>query len=252
MENALIWLGWIILAFLAAPLLLGTPLVKKTHWIAKRAQLKEWVPERDSELATWLESQRPGLTELGFQFVCYGVLDDYTPQVSTYFVLFRHPESGLAASAVKIVNPQMEIQYTEFSQLFSDGTSLNVNNSKIAPTWRTPERRIFRFPWQQDIKGLYERYQYIRQQKYPTLTGRYVDQGKELETVSAFVSKEGQDLVKAGAYLADQDPEHLVLTWPGAINAVWANSFPGKQLFAMQELGQSRRIEKEFKQSRMG
>lgn len=249
MENTLIWLGWGICGLLAAPLVLGTPLVKQTHWIAKRAQLKKWESNCDPQIQNWLESQAPIFAELGFEFVCHGALEDFTPQVNTYFALFRHPEAGLAATASWIASGQKQIKYTEFSQLFSDGSSLNVNNSEVSLTWHLPEKLFFRLPWQSDHKRLFELHQWIRRQKYPDKIGKHVEPGKELQTVNEFMFHEGQALVKSGAYQNGADPKHLVLTWPGAINAVWANSFPGKQLFAFQELGQSRRLEKEFGQS---
>lgn len=258
MENALIWIGWIVSALLLAPLLLGTPLVKKTHWIAKKAKIKTWdqaleqeqTPEK--EIREWLESRRPDFESLGFQYVTSGILADFTPLVTTYFALFRHPESGLAGAATWISSPQKQIQYEEFSQLFSDGTSLNVNNSVVPLTWRFPEKKFYRFPWQKDLKRLFELHQYIHKQKLDNKPGLPVAPGNELQTVSDFIAKEGLSLISSGAYQIGKDPNQLVLTWAGAINAVWANAFPGKQLFARQELGQSRQIEKELSKSQQG
>jgi hypothetical protein len=258
MENALIWIGWIVSALLLAPLLLGTPLVKKTHWIAKKAKIKAWDPNLETdqnlekEIREWLDSRRPDFEALGFQFVTNGILADFTPLVTTYFSLFRHSESGLAGTATWISSPQKQLQYSEFSQLFGDGTSLNVNNSVVSLTWRFPEKKFYRFPWQTDLKRLFELHQFIRKQKLADKTGLPVVPGKELQTVSDFIAKEGLSLISSGAYQIGKDPDQLVLTWAGAVNAVWANAFPGKQLFAQQELGQSRLIEKEYSQSQMG
>jgi len=258
MENALIWIGWIVSALLLAPLVLGTPLVKKTHWIAKKAKIKAWEqdlePEQnqEKEIRAWLESKRPDFEALNFQFVTYGILADFTPLVTTYFALFRHLESGLAGTATWISSPQKQIQYEEFSQLFSDGTSLNVNNSEVSLTWRFPEKKFYRFPWQKDLKRLFDLHQFIRKQKLADKSGLMVLHGKELQTVSDFIAKEGMALISSGAYQIGHDPEQLVLTWAGAVNAVWANAFPGKQLFAKQELGQSRQIEKELSRFQQG
>lgn len=244
MELNWVYLVWAVGALLAAPLVLGTPLVKSTHWIAKRAKITRLKAGDAPAIESWLDEQRPAFEALGFQFVGNGLLADFTPNVTTYFSLFRHVESGLAGTATWMESPQKNISYLEISQLFDDGTSLNVNNSPVSLTWRLPDKFFYRFPWQTDLKRLFQLHQFIRQGELKQKVGKRVEMGKEFDVVAQFTYEEGQKMQKLGAYQIGSDSTRLVLTWSGAVNAVWANTFPGKQIFAFQELGLSRRIEK--------
>jgi hypothetical protein len=227
------------LGYLAVPLVLGVPMVKKMHWISKAPQIQpaEDIPQRAQ---TWIAGQRPQYDALGFTYVGVYQLTGFTPGVTTYFGLYRHSEDGLAATSVWIDAGLQSTHYDEISQLFQGGDrGLTVNNSAHASSWQRDNFYVGRFPWLREIADLWRIHRGLAQRQ--PQRGMPVALGQEIDVLRRHIQQEVAEQVKAGIYRAGPEPQRYVLTWPGAVHMVWRNAFPGKQLHNAQELRAHRR-----------
>lgn len=229
------------LGYLAFPLVIGVPLVKKTHWVRRTPEIRpaDEVPEA---IHTWIAGQRPQFEALGFSYLGLYAIADFMPMVTSYFGLYRHAEESLAAMSVWIDGGTHSIHYDEISQLFQGKRGLTINNSSQASSWQREAFYVGRFPWLHEIEPLWRIHRRLRQQQYADCIGVGVSPGQELDAICRHLQQEFEDLVKEGVYQRGKDPHRYALTWPGAVHMVWRNSFPGKQLHNAQELQSSRRM----------
>jgi len=125
---------WLMIAFVFAPMIIGPFLVKFSHWISARADIGLIEPAAlDPNVRTFIDQARTELAALGFQFAGYMVLPDYTPKVTSYFGLFRSDAGSTAAMAAVIQSAAgQSIKYCEFSTKYSNGRTIDVNNSPMS------------------------------------------------------------------------------------------------------------------------
>jgi hypothetical protein len=242
-ENLFPTLAILGLGCLAFPLVVGVPLVKRTHWVNRVPQLlpTDDVPEK---VQTWMTGQRPQFEALGFSYLGLFVMADFMPMLTSYVGLYRHTEDGLAAMSAWIDGGTHSLHYDEISQLFEGKRGLAINNSSQSSSWQREGFYVGRFPWVQGIEPLWRIHRHLRQQQYADCVGSAVAPGQEMNTICRHIQQEFEDLVKEGVY--QRDSQRYVLTWPGAIHMVWRNSFPGKQLHHAQEMRSSRHIASEL------
>lgn len=232
------------LGYLAFPLVIGVPMVKKMHWISKSPQIQaaDSIPQRAQ---VWIAGQRPQYDALGFTYVGLYQLTDFTPGVTTYFSLYRHAEDGLAAMSVWMDGGVKSTHYDEISQLFHRGDhGVTVNTSAYTSSWQRENFYVGRFPWLREVADLWRIHRGLAQRQ--PQRGMPVAPGQEIDVLRRHIAQEVAEQVKAGLYRPGSEPGHYVLTWPGAVHMVWRNSFPGKQLHHAQEMRSSRHIASEL------
>lgn len=239
--DLLLWGGGF---FLLSPFILGVPLVKKTHWIARRCTLRPLSPSERPEISDWLAQQHSAIEAEGFRYLGDFVMEKFTSQVTTYFAFYQHAETGLAAISAWVDSPMQAIRFEEIFQLFAEQRELAVSNCSIAPSWISEGKEVHRFPWLEAFRELLALHRFIRSLNPLYSEAQALAEGEEINFLQRYFDNESEQAVKAGIYHAGNNPQHWELTWPGSIYMVWNNAFPGKQLNAWQELAQSRKLER--------
>lgn len=225
--NILLWGSCLYLLF---PLIVRAPLLKKTHWIARHCSLRPRQASERSEIGDWLAQRRPAIEQEEFIYLGDFVMEHFTSQITTYFALYRHTETGLAALSVWVDHPMQTARYEEVSQSFCNQRTLTVNNSPVAMSWSSKGKEIRRFPWLKNFHELLAMHRFICSLNPLYSEAQPLAVGQELDFLKQYIDSESEKAIQAGIYRIGRDSQRLELTWKGSMYMVWKNTFPGKQL----------------------
>ncbi|PIQ25263.1 hypothetical protein COW36_19990 [bacterium (Candidatus Blackallbacteria) CG17_big_fil_post_rev_8_21_14_2_50_48_46] len=243
-------LGGMLAVYLLAPLVVGIPIVKAQHWVTRRVQITPLLEQESPEIQEWLDSRREAIEAEGFEVQGAYRIENFTANVTTYFQLYLHSETGLAAMSVWVQSLAISARYEEISQVFVNGRTLNVNNSRFASSWRVPLREVRRFPWLAAFSDLLKLHRWlVAQNRDYASEGRPFPKDDAIGYLSEHMNHELVVQAQNGLYQASQDGRNWILTWPGAVHMVFVNAFPGKQLLSFKELGQNRDLEKKARKA---
>ncbi len=232
----------ICLCYGAYLFLLAVPLIKKTHYVSNQFEINPLESNEVPEIQTWLQSQNQVIESCGFERVGYYTIKHHSPNVSTYFSLFRHPQDGLAATAVWMESGVMKNRYLEISQAFDNQHGLTINNSPIGGSWKRPDKEVLRFPWIQEFTEIYRLHQKLKKQKPDSFKGLFVEPDKEIEFLKQHLHKENQFIVNSGMYSLSPDQSKCIPSWSGTVKLVLKNTFPGKEISHFVEERHNRKL----------
>jgi hypothetical protein len=225
----------IILGIIFIPIallnLLGPLFVKKVQKLPARLRFtghdeNEFLLSRDKEF-NLLDSQIKGI---GFDYVGSSFMKDVNTE--TNFSLYSNETDLTCAVVVSIVSNAKSITYVEYSQLYEDGSMLDVfNASQVSPFPNMDIKIALRFP---EIKSPKELYQvFIRIRNFLKNTSRPIpyDKSKGFKHVEDFIARESDELVKRGYCDNEIDANgKRSLTWKGAYLLTWRSVFPGNRI----------------------
>jgi len=225
---------WLIIAFVFAPMVIGPFLVKFSHWVSARADIGLIAPETLApNVRMFIDGARTDLEALGFQFAGYMTLADYTPKVTSYFGLFRNDASPTAAMAAVIQSAAgQSIQYCEFSTKYSNGKTIDVNNSPISGGYKNPDKLIYRYPKIRSIRQLYNINSWVTSRDDKGANPVGLIKGREREMVAEALDSETRLQAKYGYYILDASGQRYRLTWKGAFVMTERQVFPFKQILS--------------------
>ena len=145
---------------------------------------------------------------------------------SIYYSYSRKLACTLMTAHADHDNPVTQI---EFTQMYSDGTLLNVNNNAVFgvyPEWDIKE--AYRFPHVNDVSELLEMTEKIIRIRKPKAEALAMVEGKEFETIENHLNDEMDRLVRLGWVSSrSHDNEHK-LTLKGAVLMTWKMCWPIK------------------------
>ncbi|MEE9912760.1 MAG: hypothetical protein K4571_13685 [Deltaproteobacteria bacterium] len=228
----------VMIAFIFAPMMIGPFLVKWMHWVTARAVISEVSPDTLApDVRTFIDLARPELEALGFQFIGYMTLADYMPKTTSFFGLFSHDARKTAAMAAVIQNSSGQtLRYCEFSNIYSNGYVIDVNNSPMQGGYKNPEKTGYRYPKISSIRKLYDINQWVtaRDQRKSTPVG--LVKGREAAMIADALDREVQLQAKYGYYVENETRTRYKMTWLGALILTEKQVFPVKQILAYLDL----------------
>lgn len=230
----------IALGLLLAPVLLmnllGPLVVWRSQTLPGRVRFEPIEPEtffaeRDDEFRGHDQAMRA----LGFVFLGASHLTD--DKTDTWFALYAHPGDQACAMVVSLVNPLKRATYVEFTQLYDDGSVLNVNDGPVpSPYPRWHRKLVARFSDVHAPGELHARFRRIRAgiaNSSPPVT---LAPDRAFEAVARHLAEESDHLVARGYCQPALGPDgRRALTPKGACLLTWRSIFPGKRLLEARD-----------------
>ena len=235
---------WLMIAFVFAPMIIGPFLVKFSHWISARADIGLIAPETLApDVRMFIDGARTELAALGYQFAGYMVLADYTPKVTSYFGLFRNDANRTAAMAAVIQSVAGQtIKYCEFSTKYSNGRTIDVNNSPTSGSYKNPDKIVYRYPKIGSIRQLSDINSWVTSRDQWRANPVGLVKGREMEMVAEALDSEIRLQVKCGYYALDAGGKRYRLTWKGAFVMTEKQVFPFKQILSYISLHSAEKV----------
>jgi hypothetical protein len=211
--------------------LLGPLFVKKVQKLPARIRFtghdeKEFLLSRDAEF-NQLDSE---IKATGFEYAGSSFMKDINAE--TNFSLYTNEADMTCAMVVSIVSKVKSITYMEFSQLYEDGSMLDVfNATQVSPFPDMDIKIALRFPEIKSPKELYQVFIRIRNYLKNTAKPMAYDKSKGFKLVEEFMARESDELVKKGYCYDEIDAEgKRSLTLKGAYLLTWRSIFPGNRI----------------------
>ncbi|MFZ5757121.1 MAG: hypothetical protein ACOY3X_09475 [Pseudomonadota bacterium] len=228
----MIWLAGVILAFMAVPFLVGPVLVLMQQRLPARYRFEK------RESRTFLAEQTPtflalhhALLQKGFNPAGASVLQ--MRHVKTDFSLYLDEQAGVICTLSTAASSLGVSTQAEFTQMYSDGSLVNVNNHPVINVYpRNPRREAYRFPELNDLDALLAAAMKIFAARG---SGRQVSRYPLDEVwlaMEVWLDAELDALI-AGGYVSEtvQDGQRR-LTVKGAILMTWKLCWPVKPVLA--------------------
>jgi hypothetical protein len=234
---------WIIVALLLTPMILGPVLVKFTHWVSANANISAVSPDMlDPNIRTFIDRAKMEFEALGFRFVGYMTLADFMPGITSYFGLFTNDADKTSGMAAFIRHASgRTVQYCEFSNKYSDGHVINVNNSPMMGGYKNPNKSTYRYPKVDSIKKLYEINNWVNSQDMKAAYRLGLVKGRELAMVCDHLNDEIRLQADYGYYFSDESHSRYRLTWKGAIIMTEKQVIPIKNILTFLDLRSARK-----------
>lgn len=181
------------------------------------------------------------LEDLGFKCIGSSVLSD--TDSDTFFRLYWSKELKTAATCVSGINVFGETNFIDFSQKYSDGSTLNVSNNPVTEVYpKLDIKTSYKFPSVSNTIELLDIFN--RFKKGHKSSGLPVDFNIErgFEEVELFMRLESDELARKGIFKSDVDAEgKRALTFYGAVYLTYRAISPGKNIFGYFAEKQSKR-----------
>lgn len=222
----------LIIAFILIPMVFGPFMVKSSLRISARVNINQVSPESlDQNVRTFIDQAKIEFENLGFQFLGYMTLSDHTSKVTSYFGLFRHEvaQTGGMSAVIKHASGR-SIQYCEFSNKYSNGRIIDVNNSPSTGVYKNPDKSVYRYSKIRSIKNLYEINNWVTRKEKNFANPVGLEKGRELEMLSDALENEIRLQEKYGYYVLDDNNTQYRLTWKGAFIMTEKQVFPIKNI----------------------
>ncbi len=223
--------------------LLGPIFVKRVQKLPARIRFtehdeKEFLGSRDVEF-NQLDSE---IKVIGFEYAGSSFIKDTNTE--TNFSLYTNETDMTCAMVVSIVSNVKSITYVEFSQLYEDGSMLDIfNATQVSPYPDMDLKIALRYPDIKSPKALYEVFLRIRNFMKNTARPMVYDKSKGFKYVEEFMARESDELVKKGYCNNEIDADgKRSLTWKGAYLLTWQSVFPGNRIRDLIDRSNASRI----------
>lgn len=229
------------LAYIAFMHLLGPVLVFRSErqpaaYLFTQLDEREFFSRR-SETFIMLDYE---MRNLGFDHAGSSLLEN--SNTASYFTLYVKPGEALTATLTTIESPLGDFTYAEFSRIFHDGSSIEVNNAPISPLFpRKPSRMQLRYPHINTLTSLYEAMQRVLSAHHGSAMALTVTQGEAFQQLETQMNGELKELVQGGYYSARVIDGYRPITLKGAILFSWKSLWPWQTLRQRHDLQRSRR-----------
>ncbi len=182
------------------------------------------------------------IRRIGFEYVGSSFMKDSHSE--TNFSLYCNDIEKAGAMVVHMENNAQSFTYVEFSQLYANGTMLDVGNASEVSAYPKMDLKIsVKYPKVRDVAELYSRFKVVRESLKNSEIVVPFDTSNGFEIVERFMAKESDILVEKGYCLPEIDSEgKRRLTLKGAYLITWRSVFPGKKIQAAIERLYSNRL----------
>ncbi len=227
----------LILLYLLAPLL-----IKKLQKLPARIKFephdeKEFLLSRDDEFHE-LASQ---VRTLGFSYIGSSFMED--SHTETNFSLFSNEEDKTTAMVVSMVSDVKSITYIEFTQIYKNGSMLDVSNAQEVPVYPKMDLKMaVRYSEIKDPEELYKIFKKIKKSLKNADEPVTYEKKAGFSTVEEFMAKESDMLVIFGYCDPYIDDGKRALTMKGAYLLTWKSLFPGKKINALLDKAYSKKV----------
>ncbi len=211
--------------------LLGPLFVKKVQKLPARIRFtahdeNEFLLNREEEF-NQLDSE---IKNIGFEYIGSSYMKDTNAE--TNFSLYTNETDMTCALVVSIVSSVKTITYVEFSQLYEDGSMLDVfNATQVSPFPDMDVKIALRYPDIKSPKELYNIFLRIKNYLKNTALPMAYDKSKGFKHIEDFMARESDELVKRGYCYNEIDSDgKRSLTWKGAYLLTWRSVFPGNRI----------------------
>ncbi|MEK6742855.1 MAG: hypothetical protein AABZ15_04570 [Nitrospirota bacterium] len=229
----------LIIVFVLAPMILGPFVIKFSHWVSAKVTIKSVSPEAlDHDVKAFLDNAMIEFESIGFDFVGYMELCDYVPNMlSSYFALFMDKQNKTSSMAA-VLRPKSgrTVRYYEFTNKYSNGRVINVNNSPMMGSYIHPDRSSYRYPDTDSIKHLYEINNWVTSRDKRAINPMGYVRGRELEMLCDAFNNETRLQEKLGYLYLTENKTRFMLTWKGAFIMTEKNVFPIRNILAFLDL----------------
>lgn len=223
--------------------LLGPLVIRRTQTLPGRVHFEPIEPEtffadRDAGFRRHDEAVRA----LGFSFLGASHMTD--DKTDTWFALYAHPGDHACAMVVSLVNPLKRATYVEFTQVYDDGSVLNVNDGPVpSPYPRWDRKLVARFRDVHEAGELHARFLCIRAGIANSACPVPLEPARAFEAVERHLADESDHLVAQGYCLPAIGPGgRRALTLKGACLLTWRSIFPGKRLLEARDRREAARL----------
>ncbi|NLD35828.1 MAG: hypothetical protein GX654_03080 [Desulfatiglans sp.] len=223
--------------------LLGPLFVKKVQKLPARIRFaghdeNEFLISRDEEFNR-LDSE---IKTIGFEYIGSSYMKDTNAE--TNFSLYTNETDLTCALVVSIISSVKTITYVEFSQLYEDGSMLNIfNSSQVLPFPDMDLKIALRYPDIKSPKELYNVFVRIKNNLKNTARPMAYDKSKGFKHIEDFMARESDDLVKRGYCYNEIDSDgKRSLTLKGAYLLTWRSIFPGSRIRELIDRSYASRI----------
>lgn len=171
----------------------------------------------------------------GFEYIGSSTLDG--SHTNTYFSLYTNDNLSLAATVVTItsaVQGVKELTYIELSQLYADGTMLDVSNSHTPGAYPKLDLKIaVQYPEINEVSELIRIISILKEKLKNTANPISYKKNLVFKPVEDFLKRESDELVTKGVCKNSIDANgKRSLTLKGAIILTYKSVKPGKQIVA--------------------
>jgi len=159
-----------------------------------------------------------------------------------YFSIYNNFESKLACTLSTISSGEQETTQIEFSQMYNDGSIVNVNNNPIFEIYPSNNKKLcFRFPDVNDFEELLNIAMKLHSYSKTDSNKITYPKGKEFSTIESFLTDEQNLLVNIGWVLPEAINNERQLTAKGAMLMAWKLCWPIKLWFNRRDISKSRK-----------
>ena len=236
MENIALWGVIIVFALFSLQYLAGPILVYKSSVFPKEYKFnildtESFLSERSE---TFLELHNQ-LRSLGFEHS--GSSEFFLSHVSMYFSIYSNQKLKIACILSSAKSELINSTQIEFTQLYPDGSVLNVNNNNIHETYPANNLKMsFRFPEINDIEQLLKISQKLGP-KFKDYEQRIpLTKNREFDDVESFLNKELKLLIDNGWVSSRTTNDYRKLTIKGALLLTWKNCWPVNKILNNREI----------------
>lgn len=186
------------------------------------------------------------LLSLGFQHRVYLCAAGNIRRIRAYVSIYVHLTEGRMAEATAIYGRMIRKRFLNFATVSGDGVMLETSNAKIVGSFaRVPKMKILCALGIVDLIVLY-RVHLAREARYLSSSERFLPTiGSEPEFFALCTSLAMWRQAEAGYFQRTTEPGTYVPTWIGALIMTWKQLPPLRQILAMSQKMEARRVLRE-------
>ncbi|MCD4774593.1 MAG: hypothetical protein K8S15_00915 [Candidatus Aegiribacteria sp.] len=236
--------GWIIkflvfvlgIQYLIGPIIVWCTQKLPEKYVFRLVDSKKFLSERTPTFIALHEE----IQDKEFEYIDSSELN--MSNTSVCFSIYNHFDKKIVCTLVTARSDSINTTYIEFTQLYKNGSVLNVSNSSIINIYPTSEMRLsFRFPQVNDFDKLLtyaEKLINSNKQNEQRIT---FEKGKEFETVESYLNIELNELIERGWVQSKVVTGNRRLTIKGALLMTWKSVWPVKQILNRSDIAYSKR-----------
>ncbi len=209
------------------------------------------MPEKYSfrllESQQFLSERTPTFIELheeiqGGDFEYIGSSELILSNTSMYFSIYNNFDKKIACTLVTAQSAPVNTTYIEFTQMYKNGSTLNVSNAPIINVYPKSEYRLsFRFPLVNDFDQLFTLAEKLINSNKQNDEKTTFTRGKEFEAVESYLNRELSELIERGWVQSKTVAGNRRLTIKGASLMTWKMLWPIKQILNRIDISYSNR-----------
>lgn len=239
--DVLVWIIYFLLIVVAVQYVVGPILVLKSQRYPVEYSFRlfnsdEFLNERTE---TFMKIHKELLGE-GFEYL--GSSELISSHSSMYFSIYNNFDLKLACTLSTAHSQPTNSTQIEFTQMYSDGSVLNVNDNPIIDIYPRNEKKLsFRFPRINSVNDLLNVSRKLINAYKVTDEKITFERGEEFSIIETHLNNELQSLISRGWVSKYVNKNERMLTLKGAILMTWKLCWPVKNILENKEVSFSAR-----------